>query len=179
MPSVSLRPVRESDLEYFDLWGSPEDDVFNFFGFRTPHRARRAFAENGLLSAEGGMLLVVDEDGQVVGDVGWHPEDYGPGVQSRAYNIGVRLLPERRGHGMGGPAQRQLAEYLLATYPVNRVEAFTDVENIAEQRALEKAGFAREGLTRGAQWRDGAYRDGYLYSILRSDWERRHEVEAR
>src|SRR3712207_306813 len=87
VPSVSLRPVRESDLEYFDLWGTPEADPFNFFGFRTPHRARRAFAENGLISAEGGMLLVLDGDGQVVGDVGWHAEEYGPGVQSRAYNI--------------------------------------------------------------------------------------------
>ena len=169
MPSVSLRPVREPDLEYFDLWGSPEADVFNFFGFRTPHRARRAFAENGLISAEGGMLLVVDDDGQVIGDVGWHAEEYGPGVQSRAYNIGVRLLPERRGQGIGGPAQRQLADYLLATYPVNRVEAFTDVENTAEQRALEKAGFTREGVLRGAQWRDGAFHDLVSYSFVRGD----------
>ena len=51
----------------------------------------------------------------------------------------------------------------------NRVEAHTDVDNTAEQRALEAAGFQREGIIRGAQWRDGAYRDGYLYSILRSD----------
>ena len=53
---------------------------------------------------------------------------------------------------------------------MNRVEAHTDVENIAEQRALAKAGFTREGTTRGAQWRDGDYHDGYLYSILRADW---------
>jgi len=52
---------------------------------------------------------------------------------------------------------------------VNRVEAHTDVSNIAEQRALEGAGFTREGLVRGAQWRAGAYRDGYLYAIVRGD----------
>jgi RimJ/RimL family protein N-acetyltransferase len=34
---------------------------------------------------------------------------------------------------------------------------------------LRAAGFQREGLTRGAQWRDGAYRDGYLYAITRQD----------
>ena len=27
----------------------------------------------------------------------------------------------------------------------------------------------REGLIRGAQWRAGAYRDGYLFAILRHD----------
>jgi RimJ/RimL family protein N-acetyltransferase len=51
----------------------------------------------------------------------------------------------------------------------NRVEVHTDIENVAEQRALGAAGFQREGLIRGAQWRDGAYRDGYLYAITRQD----------
>jgi len=169
VPPVTLRPLRESDLEYFDLWATPEADLFNYFGFRTPHRFRAGFAEDGLISAEAGMVIVVDADGKVVGDVGWHAQEYGPGTQSRAYNIGVRLLPERRGQGLGGPAQRELADYLFATYLVNRVEASTDVENRAEQRALEKAGFTREGVLRGAQWRDGAWHDLVSYSRLRTD----------
>jgi RimJ/RimL family protein N-acetyltransferase len=70
---------------------------------------------------------------------------------------------------VGREAQRRLAELFFKHTTVNRVEAHTDVENVAEQRALEAAGFQREGLTRGAQWRDGSYRDGFLYSILRSD----------
>jgi RimJ/RimL family protein N-acetyltransferase len=49
------------------------------------------------------------------------------------------------------------------------VEAATDVENFAEQRALEKAGFSREGIMRHAQFRDGAWRDIILYSRLCSD----------
>lgn len=52
---------------------------------------------------------------------------------------------------------------------VNRVEAHTNVQNLAEQHALEKEGFAREGIVRGAQWRGGAYRRGVLYSRLRRD----------
>jgi len=34
---------------------------------------------------------------------------------------------------------------------------------------IEKAGFTREGVMRGVFWRDGAYRDGVLYSLLRTD----------
>ncbi len=45
----------------------------------------------------------------------------------------------------------------------------TDVENIPEQRSLKAAGFQQEGLIRGAHYRHGAHRDGYLYSILRGD----------
>ncbi len=66
-----------------------------------------------------------------------------------------------------GIGWRQVAEYLFATTNVNRVEASTDVDNLAEQRALEKAGFPREGVLRGAQFRSGAHHD--LFSRLRDD----------
>lgn len=79
------------------------------------------------------------------------------------------MLPERRNRGYGSAAQRALAEYLFATTLIERVEASTDVDNVAEQRALEKAGFAREGVLRHAQFRDGQWRDVVLYSVLRAE----------
>ena len=36
-------------------------------------------------------------------------------------------------------------------------------------RALEKTGFTAEGITRGIGWRDGQWRDGVTYSLLRTD----------
>jgi RimJ/RimL family protein N-acetyltransferase len=88
---------------------------------------------------------------------------------SNAFNIGIRILPAHQGQGHGTNAQMALAAYLLATYPVNRIEASTDVTNAAEQRSLEKAGFIREGILRGAQWRDGGWKDMVLFSRLRAD----------
>ena len=46
-----------------------------------------------------------------------------------------------------------LARYLFAHTTAHRLEAGTEVGNVAEQRALEKAGFSREGVTRGIGWR--------------------------
>jgi RimJ/RimL family protein N-acetyltransferase len=43
------------------------------------------------------------------------------------------------------------------------------VSNVAEQRALEKAGFTREGIVRGAAFQGGRWRDGVVYSVLRSE----------
>ncbi len=83
--------------------------------------------------------------------------------------IGIWLGRSARGQGIGRQAQRQLVELFFRHTTTNRVEAHTDIENVAEQRALEAAGFLREGLIRGAQGRDGAYRDGYLYAITRQD----------
>jgi RimJ/RimL family protein N-acetyltransferase len=88
---------------------------------------------------------------------------------SDCFQIGIELVPAARGQGLGVEAQRLVADYLFASTPVNRVEASTDVDNVAEQRALEKAGYVLEGTMRGAQYRGGAYHDMAYYSRLRSD----------
>lgn len=79
------------------------------------------------------------------------------------------LLPQARGRGYGTQAQRLLSRYLFAHTTAHRIWAWIETGNIAEQKALEKAGFTREGITRGAWWRDGAWRDGVIYSLLRTD----------
>jgi RimJ/RimL family protein N-acetyltransferase len=83
--------------------------------------------------------------------------------------MGIGLLPQARGQGSGTEAHRLVVRYLFAHTTVHRIEAVTEAGNIAEQKALEKAGFAREGVRRGSLWRDGAWRDEVLYSVLRTD----------
>ncbi len=94
---------------------------------------------------------------------------YGPGTESRALNIGIALHPDARGHGYGTEAQRLVAELLFELFDIERVEASTDIENLAEQRSLEKAGFTREGVLRRAQFRAGGYHDLVYYSLIRED----------
>jgi RimJ/RimL family protein N-acetyltransferase len=43
------------------------------------------------------------------------------------------------------------------------------VENVAEQRALERAGFTCEGVLRHAQFHVGRWRDTVIYSVLRAE----------
>ena len=110
---------------------------------------------------------VIVIDGEIIGTMSWHAVHYGPTVGSRAWSMGIALAPERRGQGWGTIAQRLLAEHLLEG--AHRVEASTDVDNVAEQRSLEKAGFAREGVLRGAQLRaDGIHHDLVMYARVRS-----------
>ncbi|MBM3686461.1 MAG: GNAT family N-acetyltransferase [Actinobacteria bacterium] len=80
--------------------------------------------------------------------------------------MGIALAPAWRGQGWGSVAQRLLAEQLLES--AHRVEASTDIDNLSEQRSLEKAGFAREGVLRGAQMRaDGRHHDLVMYARTR------------
>jgi RimJ/RimL family protein N-acetyltransferase len=101
--------------------------------------------------------------------VSWHAVSYGGGVSCAAWNIGISLLLPARGRGVGTVAQRLLVERLFATTELDRIEAGTDVDNLAEQRALEKAGFRREGVLRGAQLRGRVRRDVAAYGIIRTD----------
>jgi RimJ/RimL family protein N-acetyltransferase len=108
-------------------------------------------------------LIVVD--GETVGALSAHPHYYGPNSGSMAMNIGITVLDERRGRGIGTQAQRQLAE-LLHARGVVRVEASTDITNVAEQRALAKAGFTMEGVVRQAQVRADGRHDLQLWAHI-------------
>jgi aminoglycoside 6'-N-acetyltransferase len=45
----------------------------------------------------------------------------------------------------------------------------TDAENVPEQRALERAGFALEGRRREVYFQFGTWRDELMYGLLRSE----------
>ncbi|MEU1151263.1 GNAT family protein [Streptomyces sp. NPDC005863] len=168
---VHLRPVAEEDLPLLHAPHATEPEsgaAFDWFGFSGAGARRRRWAEDGLLGPDSGVLVVAGAvDQEFLGSVGWRRNPFGP--LNHGWNIGIGLRAEARGRGIGTQAQVLLARYLFAHTEVNRIDAHTHVENIAEQRALEKAGFTREGVMRGAQFRNGAYHDMVVYSLLRRE----------
>jgi RimJ/RimL family protein N-acetyltransferase len=167
LDQVALRQVTEDDLPVLrGMLGSREvREPFQWFGWSDPGRTARTFAENGLLGPDNSTLMVAAGD-ETLGFVSWRRIEV---VGSYFWNMGILLLPAARGRGVGTRAQQLLVRYLFAHTPVVRIEADTDRENIPEQRALEKAGFTREGMMRSVVFRDGQWRDAYLYAILRED----------
>ncbi len=165
---VALRPVAEADLAIVErLTQDPASTgEFAWLGWSKLTRFRQWWAENRLISDDHGILIVA-RGADRLGFVSWYKVSTTPGYYY--WNIGIALLPEARGKGYGTLAQRMLARYLFAHTTVQRIEAATETGNVAEQRALEKAGFTREGVHRSTGWRDGAYRDGVWYSMLRTD----------
>ena len=168
--SIHLRPLSESDLPVLErLAVDPRiAGPFDWHGFGDPRARRRRLAEDGFLGRDPrNLAIALDQDDSCIGDVSWLAVPTGP--TSTCWNIGIVIVPEFRGKGHGTAAQRLLTGYLFATTTANRVEAGTDVENLAEQRALEKAGFTREGIRRGSQFRHGKWRDMAIYDRLRDD----------
>jgi RimJ/RimL family protein N-acetyltransferase len=170
-PQVRLRPAAPADASVLDLWESRRGfyhGEFNDLGIAGRSGAELATAPP--VTDDGGFLIVeLATDSRPIGTVSWHAVSYGPNPQSRAWNFGIALVPDARGHGFGVEAQQMLIDYLFATTDACRVEASTDVENIREQRALEKAGMRCEGIARAAQFRAGSWHDLVIYARIRSD----------
>jgi len=137
-------------------------------GFRDAQAPARRFAVDGYLGAEDGRLIVdVAPESAVAGYVSFFAGLYSG--QAKYWEIGIVLLPEWRGKGIGWRAQAMLCDYLFSHSPAQRIQAGTHAENSAEQRSLTKAGFQLEGVVRACEFRAGRWRDGYLYSRLRDD----------
>jgi [ribosomal protein S5]-alanine N-acetyltransferase len=168
---VFLRPVQERDLEELARIDTDPalSEPFEWRGFRDSRARRRRWESDGYLSSEDSLLVVALDDATFTGIVVWRPLATPGPQQGGCLQIGILLLPEHRGKGLGTSAQQALADYLFSTTPANRLEATTEVDNIAEQRALERAGFTREGLLRERGFVRGQWRDGFMYSRLRRD----------
>jgi RimJ/RimL family protein N-acetyltransferase len=165
---LRLRPAAEDELPILQrLTQDPEEaGQFSWYGYFDTSRWQRRWADNELIGDDLGVLMVA-RGPDVLGFVQWLRKRASPA--SSYLEMGIALLPEFRGKGYGTQAQKLLASYLFAHTTVHRIEAATELGNLAEQRALEKAGFTREGVLREIGWRDGAWRDGVIYSLLRTD----------
>lgn len=162
-----LRPVRRADVRLLKAWDRQPGSEFEDFSGPPPPGVRER--ERLPLPPGAGSLVVTDDADVVVGSVGWRPVALGPNAGSQALDIGISLHRAHWGRGHGSRAQRMLAEHLFRTTAVHRLQASTDVRNVAEQTALLRAGFTREGVLRGAQWRRGQHHDVVGYARLRTD----------
>jgi RimJ/RimL family protein N-acetyltransferase len=82
--------------------------------------------------------------------------------------LGFWLMPEARGRGI---MRRTiiLGFDWMASLGIERISAQTDVANVGAQRAMEAAGFTREGILRGANPGPDGRVDYVAYARLASD----------
>ena len=112
------------------------------------------------------------EDGAFIGVIGVIPEPHD--MAEFGYWIGQ----EYWNHGYATEAAAAVIDYTFRTLSVNRVEALHFVRNPASGRVMEKCGMKYEGTLREARKKWDEYVDVKVYSILRSDWEKRAGYEV-
>jgi RimJ/RimL family protein N-acetyltransferase len=91
------------------------------------------------------------------------------GDDDEAAGLAVSVFPEARGRGVASKALRLGATWGLRELRLQRVFAEAAADNQASIRAIEKAGFQREGVLRAHCKTHGRRHDCVMFSLLPQD----------
>jgi [ribosomal protein S5]-alanine N-acetyltransferase len=149
--SLMLRAFQEEDLEFLDRLDTDPAALggFEWFGFGDVRSRRPRWEKDGWIGPDSTALAVVSADGTVIGITSWKAVHRGgsPGV---CFEIGIALLPEYRGRGLGTAAQRLLVDYLFRFTTVHRLEAGTTPTTSLSRRRWNASGWS--GRACCARW---------------------------
>jgi len=84
-----------------------------------------------------------------------------------------KLIGEKSewGKGYGTEMTRLMLYEGFNSLGLNRIYAYQLTSNIASVQVNMKCGFSKEGVLRQAIWKDGKFRDIFIMSILREEYE--------
>ena len=157
---INLRIAEKEDISLIaKLWNDAE-----YFGEYQGLMAVSKVKLERVMLDETVFFLIEKMDGSKIGHINcWK--------RGRMMEIGFALLPSERGKGYGTEAVQLMVDYLFLSKDVVRIQAATDTRNIASQKAMERAGFLKEGIMRKENYARGKYRDTCLYSVIREYWK--------
>jgi RimJ/RimL family protein N-acetyltransferase len=161
--NVNLRIVEKEDLQLITEWTASPDFLGEYVVLWQRSRAewQKKYDE---LTPEERWFLIEKKDGTKVGFIQhWRLKD--------SQELGYGVVPGERGKGYCSEAVRLIVDYIFLSKTIVRIQAHTDVRNIASQKTLERSGFKREGTIRKDDFIRGEWRDRFLYSILREEWK--------
>jgi [ribosomal protein S5]-alanine N-acetyltransferase len=164
---LRLRTVQGRDLD--DLYSKLNNLEYrgSFFplGMQAEPVFRRKFGEDGFWSKDEGMLLMIDPNDEVVGEIEFYPiVHYLTGYELSYLVFGS----DHWGKGYATEAVSLLTAYLFEKH-INRVQLAIHPENEASRRVAKKAGYTLEGLMRGCWLHQGRFQDLEIWSILRAE----------
>jgi RimJ/RimL family protein N-acetyltransferase len=161
---VNLRVVEKEDLPLLlDWFNNPE--IAGGYEPLDPQQSRKEFENRyDKLGPDEKFFFIEKKDGSKIGSIGHF-------LKGNLFEIGYCVVPDERGRGYCTEAVEIMVDYLFLSRDIVRIQAHTDLRNVASQKVLEKVGFKKEGTIRKNLFVRGEWRDAYLYSILREEWK--------
>ena len=115
---------------------------------------------------EGAYAFAITEDGAAVGSIQLSRQG---NIHSRTAELGYYVVRRRWGKGIGSEALRLACRFAFEQTDLVRIYAEPFVENAASRRAIEKNGFALEGIMRKNAVKNGRVRDMCRYALGKED----------
>jgi len=165
---ITLRPVRESDLDYLREIDLDLDNRGDYWPRSImPEQAyRREFDASGFWGESFGRLLMEDKTGAVIGEIMY----FKTVMYLDELEIGYRLFGKHHWNkGFTTEALKLLTRYLCEIRNINRIRLCIDSDNAGSRRVAEKGGYKHEGTQRGAMYHSGKHHDMELYAILKEE----------
>lgn len=166
-----LRPLAPADADSLARHADDRQIWLNLRD-RFPHPYRREDAERYVALVAGQdpvTSLGIEVDGAVVGGISLMP---GHDVERVSAEIGYWIGRAYWGRGIATGAIRGATGHAFHALGLQRVFAVPFTRNGASVRALEKAGYVREGVMRHSALKDGKLLDQYLYAAYADRWGR-------
>ena len=160
--NVILRIVEKEDLQLLHEWDSNPDFRGEFEQLREGTLADLEKLYDNLKDSQ--WFFVEKKDGTKIGNIGHL-------LEAGEVEIGYYIVPNERRKGYATEAISMMVDYLFLSKTIERVQAKADPENTASCKALEKAGFKREGILRKTFFSRGKWKDDCMFSILREEWK--------
>jgi ribosomal-protein-alanine N-acetyltransferase len=88
------------------------------------------------------------------------------------FGITLGFDKQNWGKGYATEALEAVIAYCFTELDMNRIEAEIYAFNSRSIRLFERLGFQREGVKRQCVYKDGVFKDEYVYALLKEDWHR-------
>lgn len=165
--SLIIRNVEDHDLELMrKLRNDPSTwSMLTDIGFIDAD-AQRQWFQKVRTATDRRYYVLCDDRHEFIGIVRTDETDW----INRSMRIGVDIVPELRGGGYGNRAFVLLKKYCFDYLNMHRIWLAVLDTNTVALRLYEKQGFKIEGKYREAVFRDGAYRDYIIMSILEQEY---------
>ena len=165
---ITLRLFTDADLEELftlDADLSARGECFPI-ALHTSNEMRAQFRETGWWQEDQGRMVIVGEDGRMVGAIVF----FRPSPMLAGYEIGYTIFrPADRGRGYMSEALGIFSAYLFELKPIPRLQLAMFAGNAPSRKVAEKCGFQFEGTQRQGGFLRGEYRDRETFSLLRSE----------
>jgi len=169
---VQLRPIERDDLPRFVEWfGDPEvrRHLAVYLPFSLAQEERWFESLQGRLEREESVLLAIETtEGAHIGNIGLDSINW----KDRNAELGIAIGEKAYwNQGYGSDAIHTMLKLAFCEMNLHRVFLRVDADNLRGIRCYEKAGFRREGTSREAVFKAGAYCDQHVMSILQAGFE--------
>jgi diamine N-acetyltransferase len=170
---LRLRAAEKADIPRFVIWlNDPEVRQFLLMAYPLSQAFEEKWFESMVDRGMAEQVLVIerkmDAEYEPIGNTSFMNVDW----VSRNAEIGI-FLGEKNvwGQGYGRETMRLMLRHGFNNMNLHRIYLRVYEHNMRGIKAYEHAGFVHEGRLRQDVFRDGAFRDVLIMSVIRPEWE--------